>query len=563
MVPRSKLPIGISDFKTLIEGGRYFVDKSLFIKEVIDDPNLVLLFPRPRRFGKTLNLSMLRYFYERVDEPNDHLFQDLAIWQSGDEYTAACGRHPVVFLTLKDVKTQNWEDCLGMLKGLIADEFRQRQYLLESPTLDRYERESFEELCAGTASKVQYETSLKSLLTYLEKHHKQKVVLLIDEYDTPIHAGYVYGYYDDIVGFMRNWLSGGLKDHSSLQKGVLTGILRVAKESIFSGLNNLEVYSLVSRSLFADKFGFTEPEAERLLEDFGRSDHLAEVAEWYNGYDFGGHIIYNPWSILRFAASHASECEPYWVNTSSNDLVYELIQEGGEALKQDVATLMDGGALTRQIDDHIVFREIRQSDDAVWSFLLCSGYLKGTNPRMVGFRKMYDLTIPNREVLSLYVNVITGWLAKRLPALRLEDLFEALLSADVARFRSLLQELVTSMLSYHDVAKGACRTPEAVYQAFVLGLLANLGHAYAIRSNREAGLGRADLLMVPRDPSQRGIVMEFKSWEDGPSAEEQLEAALAQIEEKQYPVELTAQGIAEVLQLAIVFDGKQLHVKQG
>ena len=563
MLSRSKLPIGISDFRTIIESDRYFVDKSLLIKEVMDDPNQVILLPRPRRFGKTLNLSMLRYFYEKTDEPNDRLFRELAVWREGEQYRSACGRHPVVFLTLKDVKTRNWEDCLETLKQLIAEEYLRHDYLLSGDTLKEVERRKYDDILTRKAPEADYQASLKSLLTHLENHHQQRAVLLIDEYDTPIHAGYVYGFYDDVVGFMRNWLSGGLKDHASLEKGILTGILRVARESIFSGLNNLEVYGLLSRCPFADKFGFTEPEVARLLEDFGSAEHLTSVQEWYDGYDFGGTTIYNPWSILRFAASHVPECEPHWVNTSSNDLVYELIQEGGDSLKEDLEALVSGASLSRQVNENIVFRDIRQSEDAVWSFLLFSGYLKASSPRKLGSRTLYDLAIPNREVASLYEQIINSWLTRHLPTRKLDALYDSLLSGRVPQFRSLLQDLVLSMLSYHDVGKGETRTPEAVYQAFVLGLLADLGHAYIIRSNREAGMGRADILMAPRDTSLRGVVMELKSWEEGHSAEEQLEAALAQIEEKQYAAELAAQGIEEVLRLGIVFDGKQLHVREG
>ena len=563
MVPRSKLPLGLSDFKSLIEGGRYYVDKSLFIKEVMDAAGQVLLLPRPRRFGKTLNLSTLRYFFEKTDEPNDHLFRDLAIWEAGDQYRSACGRHPVVFLTLKDVKTDDWDDCLEMLRQLIADEYLRHDYLASAETLKDLERKEYDEILTGQAPAVGYQASLKTLLTHLENYHQQKVVLLIDEYDTPIHAGYVHGYYDQVVTFMRNWLSGALKDHSSLAKGVLTGILRVAKESIFSGLNNLRVYNLLDQGPFADQFGFTEPEVRKVLGDFGESDRLAEVEEWYNGYDFGGNVIYNPWSILGFLDSAPRECQPYWVNTSSNDLVHQLVQGGGDALREDIEALMAGQPLSRTVEDNTVFRDLEQSEDAVWSFLLFSGYLRASDPKTVGLDRIYELSIPNLEVKWLYTHVIRNWLKKHLSSSKLRALGQALVSGRVEQFAALLQELVLTMLSFHDTEKGAGLTPEAVYQAFVLGLLADLGHAYVIRSNREAGLGRADILMAPRDTSQHGVIMEFKSWEEGRAAEEQLDSALAQIEEKRYAAELAAEGLEQILKLGIVFDGKELHVKQG
>lgn len=565
MTEHHRLPVGLSDFRKLIEGGYYYVDKSLLIRDVIDAPDQTLLIPRPRRFGKTLNLSMLRCFFEKNEVAQESLFHDLDIWAEGEEYREKQGRYPVVCLTLKDVKALRWEDCLDHLKRLISEECRRHLYLADSEALNEYDRREFELILCGAGSEAAFQSSLGRLIQFLERYHGEQVVLLIDEYDQPIHAGFTHGYDDDVIVFMRNWLSGALKDNSSLGKGVLTGILRVAKESIFSGLNNVWVYGILAEGPFSDKFGFTESEVARALRDFGREEYRDDVDLWYNGYDFCGVTIYNPWSVLGFLKTPSGECLPHWLNTSSNDLIHDLLSRGGESLRGDLETLMAGEALTRPVDDSIVLRDVEKDSGAIWSFLLLSGNLTAGNPRSdpLTDERVFDLSIPNREIRHLYQDFVRKWLGAGFENDRLRDLLKALVEGDTPKFGELLQSFAVAMLSYHDVADGSTRTPEVVYQAFTLGLLANLGHSYTIRSNRESGLGRADILMIPKRRDMPGIVMELKSLEEGRSAEAQINAALEQIEAKGYRAELEAQDVLTIHCLAIVFEGTRVHVAEA
>ena len=568
---RSKLhagkpPIGLSHFPTLIREEYAYVDKSLLIRSVLDSPAQVLLLPRPRRFGKTLNLSMLRAFFDRDMPGTAELFRGLAIERAGEEYMAHRGRYPVVFLSLKDVKTLNWEDCLGHLRQVISREFKRHEMLLEGGFLDIRERELFEKVLARQCAGHELEGSLSNLLAWLERATGERVILFIDEYDTPIHAGYQSGFYEEIISFMRNWLSGALKDHASLDKGVLTGILRVARESIFSGLNNLEVAGILEAGAFADKFGFTEPEVEKLLADSALSEKLPEAREWYNGYLFGETVIYNPWSVLNFIHKQPAPPAAHWVNTSSNDLVRELLESGGGEIREDLEALLAGGSVECQVTEDLPMRDLSGDVENIWSLLLFSGYLKPVGVRGDSSEPDYRLAIPNREVSILYRRIIRHWLTRHLRSKYLNRLLDALVAGEVPEFAKHLQTLVLGMLSYHDTAGGKDKVPEVVYQSFVLGLLANLGDRYRIRSNMESGLGRADILMSPvgtgEQGGERGIVMEFKRLTEGEEMERELSAALVQIEEKEYPATLRAEGCREVLALAVVFDGKRLAVRE-
>nr|VFJ42490.1 MAG: PD-(D/E)XK nuclease superfamily protein [Candidatus Kentron sp. DK] len=557
-----KPPIGLSDFPELIREGYAYVDKSLFVQSVLDSSAKVILLPRPRRFGKTLNLSMLRAFFDRDMPGADELFRGLDIERAGEEYTSHLGRYPVVFLILKDIKADNWESCLDHLRKSIGMEYLRHRDTLTDGGLTGRELTLFDEVCDGTASQPAYENSLKNLLTWLERATGERVVVLIGEYDTPIHDGYQKGYYEEIHSFMGNWLGGALKDHSSLKKGVLTGILRVTWESIFSGLNNLTVAGILEAGPFADKFGFTESEVERLLDDFGLSEKLPEARSWYNGYRFGETVIYNPWSVLSFIHKQPAPPAAHWVNTSSNDLVRDLLESGGAEIREDLESLLAGKSMECQVSEDLPLRDIRGNAESIWSLLLFSGYLKPISARKYNLKTFHELAIPNLEVATLYGRIIDHWLTRHLSPKYLNRLLKALVDGDVPEFVRHLQTLVLNMLSFHDTADGKGRAPEAVYQSFVLGLLANLGDQYRIRSNIESGLGRADILMSPVEAGERGIVMEFKRLGENESMEEQLTAALVQIEEKQYAATLRMEGCDKVLELGIVFDGKQLEVRE-
>lgn len=415
--------IGVSDFARIINESYYYVDKTLLIKAVLDASAPALLLPRPRRFGKTLNLSMLRYFFEKTEVSNAVLFDGLAIAQTGEQYLAENSCYPVIFLTLKDVKSLSWETCLRHLSSLISDEYRRHRYLRDSDLLDQQECRRFDNIVAQSATVTEFGSSLKYLLDWLERYHQQKVILLIDEYDTPIHAGYAQGYYDEIISFMDAWLGAALKDHPALKKGVLSGILQIVKGSIFSGLNNLEVSNLLSIGPFEDKFGFTEAEVGHILQDFGLSDHLQEVRDWCNGYRFGNSEIYNPWSIMYYINNLPSPSEPQWANTSDNQLIYDLLKQSGVTVQQGLERLLSGGSVDCEVNDTVALRDVSSKEDvdAIWSFLLFSGYLKPVARKQRRYRWIYELTIPNREIETLYADIGNSWIKPHLNNNQLDE----------------------------------------------------------------------------------------------------------------------------------------------
>jgi len=547
-------PIGQSDFLALRRGGASYVDKTSLVTEVLDSHTQALLFPRPRRFGKTLNLSALRYFLERSDEDRSDLFEGLAVWEWAGA-RAHFQRYPVVFLSFKDVKHATWEKCLKGLSALIAETFRQHRYLLDEGALDDVEAEAFRTILMRRADDVELMDGLRRLTRHLHAYHGERAVLLVDEYDLPIHAGVTHGYYGDVIVFFRNFLSGGLKDNPHLFKGVLTGILRVARESIFSGLNNLAVHSLLSRR-FATTFGFTEAEVEHLARLAGASDRLDEVREWYDGYLFGGEVVYNPWSVLSFLAVPEDGCQPYWASTSSNDLVRDLLLAGGLD-GGDLETLLSGGSVEQAIEEHTALRDLDLRPRAVRSLLLFSGYLKAAQLRQDrGTRGL--LSIPNQEVRTVYETAFCNWLEAGLHGgRRVRALSNALLAGDTDTFEALLQELLVTSLSYHDTARPA---GERVFHSFIVGLLVWLQDEYDVRSNRESGYGRADVLVLPRQAGRPGVALELKSVDTprGETPEAALESALRQLADRDYAAEVRAAGADPVHEVAAVFDGKRV-----
>ncbi|MDF2670734.1 MAG: Protein of unknown function (DUF1703)/Predicted AAA-ATPase [Paenibacillus sp.] len=556
-----KFPIGVSDFQKIIEEDYYYVDKSLFIKELIDSGSEVILLPRPRRFGKTLNLSMLRYFYEKTDSDTSRLFKELAIWGQGKAYKDKQGKHPVIFLTFKDVKSLSGASCQAKLKEVIRGEYLRHKMVLEADWMDSHEKQVYREIIELTAGPHAYEESLKNLSAYLYRYYGEKTVILIDEYDTPIQQGSLHGFYDEVVGFMRNLLSGALKDNSSLEKGVLTGILRIAKESIFSGLNNLEVCTLLRRP-YSTHFGLTDEEVEQMLRDSQVPLELEQVREWYNGYIFGESTIYNPWSIVNFCANWEEGLQPYWVNTSSNDLIRQLLTESGGETKKELERLVRGETIRKEIDDNIVFRDINRSSETLWSFLLFSGYLKVVSKER-DLRLYGEMKIPNREVAYLYEDIIRGWFQTSIHSEQQRVMLEALVSGDVETFEQIFRDFVTHTFSMFDPAG---TEPEKVYHAFVLGLLVSLRDRYEVKSNRESGYGRYDVMLIPREvvdqgTARLGIILEFKKANRGETLEQAVKAALKQIDDKHYVSELEERGVRDVLKLGIAFRGKELCVE--
>ncbi len=553
MAHKKKLSIGKSDFQDLIKENYYYVDKTIFIKHITEASADVLLIPRPRRFGKTLNLSMLHYFYEKTEQDRTTLFDNLSI-RNTKTFKTHQGKYPVIFLTFKDIKELSWTSLYRHLTNLVRDEFVNHQYLLESDLLYETEKRYFESVLKNEAQEPGYANALKYLCAYLHRFHNQKAVILVDEYDTPLHTGYINGFYKEIINFMRNFLSAGLKDNKHLFKGVITGILRVAKESVFSGLNNLDVYTLLDEQ-FNTAFGFTEQEVKSLLKEYDISDRFNELARWYNGYLFGGKIVYNPWSVLNYVNRKPGKPHPYWVNTGGTELVDNLATRGGKELREELGQLLEGQSITKPVYENIVMKDVEKQDDLLWSFMLFSGYLKCTGEAVR--RNYYELKIPNEEVRIVYEELVKRWFTEKIESNRLEDMLKALEKGDISLFEKLLRQIVLQVMSYHDFS-GA---PEKVYHALVLGMLVWMSDKYKIRSNRESGYGRYDLMLKPEDLSRQGIVIEFKRVYDSEKPEDVLKEALKQIENRQYATELEAAGVKDILKIAVAFQGKELWVK--
>ena len=554
------IPIGVSDFRDLRRPGMHYVDKTSFVADVIAASDAVLLFPRPRRFGKTVNLSTLRCFVEKGAEDTRPLFAGLAIEQRPEAW-AHFQRYPVIFMTFKDVKAATFELALSAIRQEIARAYREHRYLLQGETLDEQERRDFVRILGKEGDETLYWGALRELSAHLHRHHGEKVVILIDEYDTPIHAGFSAGYDDPIVGFFRNFLSGGLKDNPHLWKGVLTGILRIAKESIFSGLNNLSVYSILEPE-FAASFGFTPDEVARLARAVGREASLPEIARWYNGYRFAGEVVYNPWSVLNFLASADQVLRPYWLSTGSMDLVRDLLVARAEEHAGEIEALLRGKSITKLVDENVSLRDLPPGTDAVWGFLLFTGYLTATRVRRHDEIVEVRMKVPNREVRAAYRTVFRTWLARALgDGERVGDLARALLAGDAETAQRLLQTLVLRSLSFHDTGKGPGE-PERVYHAFMLGLLVWLGPRYRVSSNREAGYGRCDLMIAPRAAGQPGVVMELKTVDKArkETPAKAMAAALRQLRAREYAAELRAAGAGVVREIGVVFDGKQVKV---
>lgn len=552
-----KTPIGTSDFKEIINENCYFVDKSLFISDVVNGSK-VLLYPRPRRFGKTLNLSMLRYFYD-CSEDYSYLFRDLAISEDKNVMQEQ-GKHPVIFLTFKDIKNENFDLCIEAVRNIISQLYIDHRYLLESDLMIQQEKEVFYDIIAKKANQIELEFSIKKLGDLLNRYYGSKPVLLIDEYDMPIHSAFMNGFYDQFIGFISNLLSSCLKDNLNLEKAVLTGILRVAKESIFSGLNNLKVNSMLSKES-SDKFGFTEQEVNKCLNDYQISKRFAEVKDWYDGYNFCGNEIYNPWSILNFVLDQ--QFKPFWVNTSGNELIRTLIQTAKPDIKKDLEILVEKGSVNKEINDNIVYSEVNQNDNSLWNFLLMSGYLRYDNYNYDEKAELYfaDLRIPNKEVSSLFRNdVIRKWFHDTSGDHTIDSILSNLTNGDLDSFKYSFIDFCISSFSYFDVSG---KEPEKFYHAFVLGMIISLRDQYLIKSNRESGYGRYDIMLIPKDISQRAIIFEFKrvnhhADEDFTTA---FQDAKKQIIEKQYANELLALGIQNIVNVVAVFDKKEVKVE--
>lgn len=557
-----RIPIGISNYKRLTEENYYFVDKTDFIRRIIEEGSLITMLPRPRRFGKTLNLSMLRYFFERTEgNVFRPLFNGRKIeqWKDFDRYQ---GKYPVITLTLKDCKADRFEDILDKIASEVQKEFERHDYLVDSPKVKDIYQPDFKALYTRSATQTQLENSLSLLSELLSAHWGIPPLVLLDEYDTPVHVAYDKGFYDKMIGFMRNFMSTVFKDNTDIFRGVITGILRVSKESLFSGLNNIAVDTILDEKM-CTSFGFTQGETDRMLADYGLAAHSDEVKQWYNGYLFGGEVVYNPWSVLNYT-DNKGKLVPYWVNTGSNTLLRHLVAEGPSQVRRDMEIFLKGGGLRSVINDKLAFPDLTKSTENVWSFMLFSGYLKASDYQLNQRNHMtYYLEVPNKEVQTAFENIISSWIEdSSFSNSRLEEMLRSLISGDIEGFESILNEFVLNTLSHYDTGG---HDVEKVYQAFMLGMLLNLAPDYEVNSNREAGFGRYDILLRPRNTHKQGIIMELKVCNPltNETSEQALDSALGQIEKKQYAAALQTAGITDILKIAVTFDGKRVWVKTG
>ena len=547
------LPIGVSDFK-LATTGYYYVDKTLMIRDFLDKKPMVSLFTRPRRFGKTLNMDMLRVFFEKTNEDTSVYFKDKQIWQCGDYYTKHQGQYPVIFLTFKDVKSMTWEETFQKIRRLISLEFIRHNELETSSVLTAYEKEQYHLLAKDSGDEVDCQMGLQLLSLLLHKHYGRECIIIIDEYDTPIQQGHTCNFYPEIVNFMRNFFSGGLKDNPHLAFGFLTGILRVAKESIFSGMNNLKTYSILDDG-YSSYFGFTEKEVKDMLRYYGKDDKYNELSEWYDGYRFGNTEIFNPWSVINYISDN---CFPkaFWQSTGSNEIIGEIIQAATPEITKDLYKLLCGEKIAAYIDTGVIYPEVQNNPYSIYSFLLVAGYLKVANiyPQSDG-NFMCDVAIPNKEITFVYEKEVLNRTNQNSLAISIS---QAIFSKDTQKLQALLEDLMVKSISSIDGAN------EGFYHGMMLGLCAILGNRYKIRSNRESGLGRFDIQLIPLTKGMPGFIFEFKLTKDEHTDLSALaDSALQQIEAKKYDTALRDNGVNSIISIGIAFRGKSAVVRRG
>ena len=551
------LPIGVSDY-IRAQAEYYYVDKTLLIKEFLDQKPLVSLFTRPRRFGKTLNMDMLRVFFEISDEDTSQYFADKAIWKCGEEYRKHQGKYPVIFLTFKDVKFDSWEETVVKIRGLLQKEFGRHQELLNSSELAEYEKAYFSKVLKEEASEVEMSDALERLSQMLATHYGKAPIIIIDEYDTPIQEGYSKDFYDEIIGFMRNFFSGAFKDNKNITYGFLTGILRIAQESIFSGLNNLTVNSVMDDE-YDEFFGFTSSEVRKMLEYYGVADKEDELREWYDGYLFGSTEIYNPWSVINYI-SRGCIPQAYWVNTGKNEVLEDVLTIATDDITERLYALLRGERVIARIDQNVVYRSLAEDPANIYSLLLVAGYLKTPKKELQADGSyLCEVSIPNKEIAAVYKSEILSHLMQigAITRTTANMIAESLYANDVKKLQKAISEYMDKSISFYDA--GA----EGFYHGLTLGLIALLDNQYRIKSNRESGDGRYDISLIPREKKYPGIIMELK-WKSG-LEEAELEKlsteALNQIDEKRYDLELKEEGIENVIKLGIAFSGKKVVIK--
>ena len=564
---RKKISIGVEDFKTLIDWNGYFVDKTLMIRDLIENHAMVTLFTRPRRFGKTLNQFMIRRFFEdeitekgeKVD--NGYLFDGLAITRCGEEIMQHQQRYPVIFMSLKSAKQDSYDMAYASLIDEISKEFKRHAYLLQGESLSPKEKQEFQLVMDKEAQPIAYAKALGFLSECLTKYHGHKTIILIDEYDVPLENAYLHGFYDEMIGFIRSLFESALKTNPYLERGIITGCLRISKESIFTGLNNLEVDSVL-HTRYADSFGFTEAEVQEMLAYYALSAELPEVKQWYDGYLFNQIEIYNPWSIINFVYDRDRKITqfalPYWSNSSSNSIIREMVGEADEEAKEDLETLINGGTIEKRVHEDITYGDIHQSQDNLWNFLFFTGYLKKISERKdaAGENLYLTMKIPNTEVKTIYQDSISYWFDQRMKQTDRSPLLHALESGDCEAAEDFINRQLMETISYFDHA-------ESFYHGFMAGLLTNIG-GYRVKSNRESGSGRPDIvLQTPNIRKGRVIILELKLAKSIADLEPAADRGLAQIEEQRYAAPFTSEGYPDVRKYAVSFYKKDCALRKA
>lgn len=553
MQKKLRLPIGSTNYKEVCTQ-YYYLDKTLLIKDILDDGAKILLLTRPRRFGKTLNMDMLRTFFEKTPEDTSVYFKNKNIWQQGEAYTREQGKYPVIYLSLKDIKSSDWETAFGLLKLVIASEFSRHRELDDSTKITEEDSSFYKKIINGTAAKEDYMLSLRRLSQMLQAYYELPVVIIIDEYDTPIQEGYVNGYYEQSVEFIRNFFSAALKDNSYVKLSVMTGILRVAKESIFSGLNNVRVYSVLDKR-FSSYFGFTSAEVQTMAEYYEAEAKLPEIKQWYDGYRFGETEIYNPWSVINYFANDC-EAEPYWVQTSANLTIREIIKNLDEAACEQLRELLNGETVQSVVETNIIYPSLRDTTTNIFGFLLLTGYLKAVKTMKLEGVNICELAIPNKEVKTVYRREILALLEKGRSGDTINKLQLYLITKNSGQLQAALRKFLLEAVSFYDGLQ------ENYYQGLLLGMTGMFTNDYYPLSNRESGEGRYDIQLTPKTQGLPGIIIEIKAAKE--ASEEQLkklaEQALEQIEEKRYDTELRRQGIGTIYKYGIAFCGKKVEI---
>ncbi len=548
------MPIGVDDFKEIREK-YYFVDKTDFIRQLIDEHSKVTLITRPRRFGKTLIMSMLDYFFSMArKEESYHLFQGLAIDQAGTKYMNHRGAFPVIFITLKGVQNDTWISMYKSFRLFIQREFQKHDYVLQGKVLKPSEKEFYQRIINLEADEEEYQVSLLNLSAYLYRYAGVKPIILIDEYDAPIQCAYEHGFYDKAVLYFKSWFNNTLKSNESMNFAVLTGVLRIVKESIFSGLNNLDVCSVL-RDKYSNIFGFTAEEVAKLTEDLGKPEVLPELKQWYDGYRFGSSEIYNPLSVISYMDNQCLP-RPYWMNTSNNSILWELLSHADYLRIKALRGLLYDIPVSASLNEGVIYTQIGRDQSALYTMLLTTGYLTVSENSTTSYDR-YLLRIPNEEIKRVYSMEILNTIVSGMDRDTFDGLFDLLFTGQSEDFAYQLQQILLRFASTYDTAN-----KESFYHGFMLGMAALfLGRNYTVESNRESGYGRFDIAIFPKDTSKAGVLMEFKAAGSEARLEDKAEEALQQIEEKQYGTEFEKRGISKVWKYGIAFCGKQVYVK--